>query len=87
MKKTAALIVLIVALGAQAIANNLAELNIRTMSNAPLKVVVDVQLISQNNAIVSIKNIPVVHHNIQIFQVLISHKQRSFRSQFLIMKV
>ena len=70
MKKTAALIVLIVALGAQAIANNLAELNIRTLSNAPLKVVIDGQLISQNNAIVSIKNIPAGHHNIQIFQVL-----------------
>lgn len=70
MKKIAALIVLIVALGAQAIANNFAELNIRTLSNAPLKVIVDGQLVTPNGPTARIKNISAGYHNIQVFQVL-----------------
>lgn len=70
MKKIAALIVLIVALGAQAIANNLAELNIRTLGSAPMKVVIDGKLVSQNGPIANIKSIPAGYHNVQIFRVL-----------------
>lgn len=70
MKKISVLIVLIVALGGQAIANNFAELNIRSTNQAPLKVVLDGQLITQHQAVVNIKNIPAGYHNIKVFQNL-----------------
>lgn len=67
MKKTFLMIAFIVALGAQAIA---ADLNIRTNSNAPIKVLIDGQVVSTNSATVSLNNLRSGYHNMQVFHIL-----------------
>lgn len=67
MKRIALMIAFFIALGAQAIA---ADLNIRTNGNAPLKVVIDGQLVSTNSTTASVTNLNAGYHNIQVFSLL-----------------
>ncbi len=67
MKKIATLVVFVLALTSQAIAAQLSTLNLRTSSNIPIKVILDGQLISENNSLASINNIPAGYHDLQVF--------------------
>lgn len=67
MKKTFLILAFFVALGAQAFA---AVLNIRTNTNAPLKVVLDGHVVATNSATVSLNNLNAGYHNMQVFRVL-----------------
>lgn len=72
MKKTLTMIVLLF-LGNQAIANGLAELKLQAKSNAPLKVFIDGQLVSNNSSHINIKNIPFGNHSLEVFKIHRSH--------------
>ena len=73
MKKTMIMIVFVLALGSQAIANGFSELKLRTNGNQPLKVIIDGQLVSNNATTVSIKDIPAGKHSLQVFQILTNY--------------
>lgn len=64
--------VFILALGSQAIAG-VSALNIRTHSNAPLKVIIDGHVVSNSNSMVQINSITPGKHMVQVFQVLNSY--------------
>lgn len=72
MKKTMIMIVFFLALGSQAIAKSMTELNIRTNANIPLKVIIDGQLVHNNSTIIKIQAIPAGKHSLQVFRILSS---------------
>lgn len=73
MKKKMVLMVFILALGSQAIANNFAELNLKVKAKAELKVVFDGQIIPSRDYLISIKAVPPGKHSLQVYDVLRSH--------------
>ncbi len=66
------MIVFILTLGSQAIANGMSELNLRTNANIPLKVIIDGQMVTANSSIVKIQSVPAGKHSLQVFKILSS---------------
>lgn len=63
------MIVVLVFLGNQAIANGMSELELMAKHDKALKVIIDGQLVATNSPKVDIKNIPSGNHYLQVFRV------------------
>jgi hypothetical protein len=83
MKKIMLMVVFLMALGSHAIANGMAELNLRTNYNFPLRVVLDGQVVAMHLKNVPIKNISAGYHNIQVFNLLQSHNSYNEEPLFI----
>ena len=75
MKKTTTLIVFLLLLGSQAIANGLSELlRLKTKYSLTIKVLIDRQLVSNYfSNTVEIKNISSGNHSLQVFHIVNSY--------------
>ena len=68
MKKIFTMIVFLLLLWSQAIAQGFSEIVLKTKHNTPLKVIIDGQLVSTNSPLVDIKNVPSGYHSLKVFR-------------------